>query len=588
MKNLRVLRHLILAAALATCRSAVAGDVRLAHAEAQYADWLDATSAVATIDSGLTTRIVGRDRQGWEKRRRALTAALESELEQIDESALGAEDARALRAMRKGLVSNALDASETSPGTCADRNHSGATNGTIDTAATGVTASGGASVTTSVTASGTASGSASGTASGSGSGSGSGDPTALQVALYACFEEIGNRIPFEGQPVVRTTALQWLQELDDGERRKRLFFAFAPLWSAVNAENREDSPYRRMIVLSAAEMRRDGSSPIDDAAATLGMSTAQIEQWLRDILAAWRVRLQGPAVEPWDYWYAAASAARGLAPAIPREAVLPLSERFYRDLGADLQQLGVRHDLDVRAGKAPLAYTDIIRIGRRIGTHWRPAIPRVSANYEQGGLFVLNELIHEDGHAVHEAALRTRPAFYSLGGDLFDEAFADVPAWSSLEPAWQRKYLGRSATTAASLRELYSNVMLDVAWGLFELTMLKDPTADPNGVWTEITSHYLNIVPHPELSWWALRVQLVRWPGYMINYGLGAVLTADIRQRIGEAIGPFDAGNPRWYAWTSMHLLRFGASLDTAALLRQFLGRPVSTDALINQLRRLD
>ena len=82
---------------------------------------------------------------------------------------------------------------------------------------------------------------------------------------------------------------------------------------------------------------------------------------------------------------------------------------------------------------------------------------------------MLNELIHEDGHAVHEAALRTRPAFYSLGGDLFVEAFADVPAWSSFEPEWQRKYLGHSAPAAASLEELFSNVMLDVAWSVFEM-----------------------------------------------------------------------------------------------------------------------
>jgi oligoendopeptidase F len=267
---------------------------------------------------------------------------------------------------------------------------------------------------------------------------------------------------------------------------------------------------------------------------------------------------------------------------------LPISERFYRDLGADLQQLGVLHDLDVRPGKAPLAYTDQVRIGRRKDGRWRPAIPRVSANYQQGGMFVLNELIHEDGHAVHEAAARTRPAFYSLGDDLFVEAFADVPAWSSMEPAWQRKYLGTSASVAASLRELYSDVMLDVAWGLFELRMLRDPSADPNVLWTDITGRYLNIVPHLELSWWALRVQLVRWPGYMINYGLGAVLTADIRQRIAAAIGPFDTGNARWYGWTSAHLLRFGASLETADLLRRFMGRPVSTAALLNQLRRLD
>jgi hypothetical protein len=531
-----------------------AGDSPLANAESNYADWLDATAAVSTIDSGLMNRVAGRDRPDWEKNRLRLTAILESALAEIDESALNAEDARALNTMRTGLVSNALDSPEAGPGTgptCADRSNP---------------------------------------IPGSGA-----DPTPLQLALYACFEEIGNRISFEGKPMVRTTALQRLQEIDGRDRRKALFLAFVPLWSAVNGDDGADSPYRRMIGLSAGEMQRGrgaGSpglgSPIEVAAAALGMTTDEIEGWLRDVLTAWRSHSQGPALEPWDYWYAAASASRELAPAIPRAAVLPISERFYRDLGADLERLGVRHDLDIRPGKAPLAYTDHIRIGRRIGNRWRPSIPRVSANYEQGGLFVLNELIHEDGHAVHDAALRTRPAFYSLGDDLFDEAFADVPAWSALEPAWQRKYLGRGSAAAASQRELFSNVMLDVAWGLFELTMLKDPSSDPNAVWTDITSRYLNIVPHPELSWWALRVQLVRWPGYMINYGLGAVLTADIRRRIGESIGPFDTGNARWYSWTSAHLLRYGATFDTATLLRQFLGRPVSTAALLNQLRRLD
>jgi hypothetical protein len=74
----------------------------------------------------------------------------------------------------------------------------------------------------------------------------------------------------------------------------------------------------------------------------------------------------------------------------------------------------------------------------------------------------------------------------------------------------------------------------------------------------------------------------------MINYGLGAVLTADIRQRIKDAIGPFDAGNPRWYPWTSSHLLRFGSSVDTPKLLHQFLGRAVSPDAILAQLKRVE
>jgi Zn-dependent M32 family carboxypeptidase len=75
--------------------------------------------------------------------------------------------------------------------------------------------------------------------------------------------------------------------------------------------------------------------------------------------------------------------------------------------------------------------------------------------------------------------------------------------------------------------------------------------------------------------------------GYMVNYGLGSVLTADIRQRMRDALGPFETGNMQWYSWTSERLLRFGEDLDTSVPLKQFLGRAVSPQSLINQIRRI-
>jgi hypothetical protein len=211
----------------------------------------------------------------------------------------------------------------------------------------------------------------------------------------------------------------------------------------------------------------------------------------------------------------------------------------------------------------------------------------VSAPYERGGLFVLNELVHENGHVVNITAIRNRPAFVDWPSDLFAEAFADVPAWSTYEPTWQRRYLGHEAPEQLSLRALYSVVMLDVAWSLFELRMFRTPTSDPNALWTDITSRYLHIVPHPELSWWAVRVQLADLPGYMVNYGFGAILTAEMRKHITEALGAFDTGDPRWYGWLSEHLLRYGSERDTRTLMQDFLGRPVSPQALLEQLHRL-
>jgi hypothetical protein len=408
----------------------------------------------------------------------------------------------------------------------------------------------------------------------------------LQQALYACFAELANSLQFEGGTVTRVAAFDLLTRMEEPQRRKALFLAFVPLWRALNDEDRADSPYRRMIRMAAREARKN-ESPVDAAARTVGVSATESEHWLERILDTWSQVTGDAVVEPWDYRFQGGVAERELGESIPLAALQPLGQRYYLDLGLDLAKAGVIYDLNPRTGKAPLAYTDYVRRGRMLNGIWQSTIVRVSASYGRGGLGPLQELIHENAHAAHMLALRTRPAFMDLGDPIFYEAFADVTSWCVYEPAWQQKYLGRSAAAATSLRALYSSVMLDVAWALFDLRMLRDPDADPNSVWTDITTRYMHIKPHTELAWWAVRVQLVHKPGYMVNYGLGAVITADIRQRISTQLGPFAAGEARWYGWISEHLLKGGEQQDTRELLRQFLSRSVSPQALLDELRRL-
>ena len=518
-----------------------AGAARLPHElEQTYGDWLDANYAVSTLRAGPPTRIDGRDLADWASRRTRAASQLQSRIRLAHRLPLDAAERAALVAIEHGLGN-----APTAPAAAAP-----------DVSATQCTTATDLAL----------------------------ERVALSQALYACFEAEGNHIRIEGRTIVRTTALELLQDLDDGERRQALFTALGPLWRSINADDGPTSPYRRLLRLAAAQ---HAATPIDAAARTVGQTIDGVEHWLVEILEARRIANPGPPVEPWDYWHLRTRGVAALDPLVPAESIEALSARYYRDLGVDLAQLGVTHDLAVRPGKAPLAYADFVRIGRSVDGRWNPALARVSANVERGGVFVLNEIIHEDGHAAHMTAVRARPAYFDLGDDLYVEAFADVTSWGVAEAAWQRRYLGRSVDQGEALRALYANVMLDVAWGLFELRLLRAPDTDPNVLWTEITSRYLNVQPHAELSWWALRVQLVDQPGYMINYGLGAVLTADLRAHTRGAIGPFDAGNARWYPWLSRHLLRFGASLPTRELLRRFLGRPVSTDALVAELRRI-
>jgi hypothetical protein len=525
------------ATAVAVEPSAAAG---LHVIESAYADLNDAYGAMALIDSGLSARHAGKDRNAWAQIYSARRKEVAAGLAAISDSNLSKEDARAAMLMRKSIEASTQAPDSLAPvGDCKDAQRQDL------------------------------------------------DYAPLRTALYACFAQLANNLDFEGAKVSRVSAFDLLTRMDEPERRKQLFLAFIPHWRAINGASEPTSPYRRMIRMASAHAKREGSE-IDAAAKTVGVPPAQIERWLVQLLETWRDVSNGAPIEPWDCRYRGGEAERELAQSIALESMQPVNERYYADLGAHLRQWKVIYDLQPRAGKAPLAYTDYVSRGRLINGAWRPTVARVSGNYARGGLGLLNELVHENGHVVHMMALRTRPAFMDLGDTVFLEAFADVPSWSTYEPAWQRKYLNKSAAESTSLRALYSNVMLDVAWALFELRMLRDPQSDPNVVWTQITHTYLRVVPHPELSWWAVRVQLVDQPGYMVNYGLGAVLTADMRARIKEELGAFDTGDPRWFDWLAQRLLRSGQEQETAELLRAFLGRPVSPRALLSELRRID
>ena len=128
---------------------------------------------------------------------------------------------------------------------------------------------------------------------------------------------------------------------------------------------------------------------------------------------------------------------------------------------------------------------------------------------------------------------------------------------------------------------------MNVAWTLLEIRVHRDPSLDPNRVWTDITSRWLRIRPHPELSWWAMRGQLVSDPGYMSNYAIGAILVADLRARIAAERGPMWRDGADWYPWVSERLYRFGLARPSREVVEELLGRPISPAAITSDVGRL-
>jgi len=420
----------------------------------------------------------------------------------------------------------------------------------------------------------------------------------LQQRLEGCYGAVADDLPLDGASLTRPRILGRLAAEPSAITRRHVFLALEPLWRVVDGDAGERSPYRAMLARSAAEWRR-GRSPIAANADALGVTVEDIERWVLATLGAWRdavavpaARAGDPPIEPWDWWWLAGATDRAMAAALPLERVFEVNREVYAALGADLDALGIRLDTQPRPGRpaVPVAFTTFGgRPHQSRDGSWSPGAPTVLASYVDGGLGELTELVHETGHAIHIAGIRSRPAFADWpASDALTEALAELVALDIAEPTWQARWLAGTPAirVADSLRCRYADVVLDAAWALLEIRLHADPTRRANDVWTEITSAYLGIAPHPEWSWWAIRGQLVQEPGYMANYAIGAVLVADLRAAIRAVRGDWINGDPGWYEWVCDHVYRYGLERSPARMLRDVLGRPPAADALRFEIAR--
>ena len=413
----------------------------------------------------------------------------------------------------------------------------------------------------------------------------------LLVRSMTAFTRAASAIDVGGTTVERLVVLGQLATEPDRATRRQLFLALEPVWRAADGDGGSTSPYRVALRASAEAWHRDGS-PVDANARALGVDPRDVEPWLRAILAAWRDVAVGRAVEPWDERFLTGAFGRAFDAELPLDELRRIDRAYYASLGADPDALGILYDIAPRPGRGAVTMAFMLDAGiprrTQIGG-WTPGRQWVIASYARPRIPDLGELLHETGHAIHSRAIRTRPAFAVLGEEMTTliEALGDIVAWDLYEPAWQERWLGRSASLEAGLRARYGDVVRDVAWSLFEIVLHQAPERAPNDVWTEITSEYLGVLPHPEWSWWAVRGQLVQTPGYMVNYGLGAIVTADLRARLRQLRGDWLAGDPGWYGAVSEAIYRWGGERDARDVLGAFLGRPLSPDAILTDIARI-
>ena len=415
---------------------------------------------------------------------------------------------------------------------------------------------------------------------------GKGGYASLSERIYACFSEAAHSLSFDGEALDRLTIFGRLGLTEEPSRREGLWRAMLPIWESVNGGNGPRSPYRTLIRTNAARMKREGEV-LGESVRGIGVEPEVMEEWLLAVLQKWHDITPDIAIEPWDFAYNAGRGNRALRDAIPVGSLRSITDRFYRDLGADPVALQVQYDLEPRPGKDPVAFTMFGRRPRFEGGTWVLGEPWVFATYQMGGLDNLLELLHETGHAIHIAAIRTRPAFNDWpDSDIFTEGVADIATLEMYEPVWQQRYLGRSIPIEDAVVAKYAAIVMDIAWALFEVRMHRAPEGDPNEVWGEICERYFRINPHPDVAWWAVRGQLIDSPGYMMNYAAGAIMNADLRARSLELYGLYSEGDPGWYDRISEALYRFGLEKTSKEVIEAFLGRPVSPQALLDDMSR--
>jgi hypothetical protein len=415
---------------------------------------------------------------------------------------------------------------------------------------------------------------------------GEGGYESLSKRIYACFSKATHSLSFDGESMDRLTIFGRLPLTSDPSTREGLWRAMQPIWDSVNGDNGPQSPWRTLIRLNAARMKREGEV-LGESVRGIGVEPEVMEEWLVAVLQKWHDVTPDSEIEPWDFGYSAGRANRALSGAIPVESLRSINDRFYRDLGADPVALKVQYDLEPRASKDPVAFSTFGRRPRLEGGTWALGEPWVFASYQMGGLDNLLELLHETGHAIHIAAIRTRPAFMDWpDSDIFTEGIADIATLEMYEPVWQQRYLGASVSIRDSIAAKYAAIVMDIAWALFEVRMHRTPERDPNEVWGEICQTYFRIKPHPDLAWWAVRGQLIDSPGYMMNYAAGAILNADLRARTKELYGTYTQGEPGWYGQIAERLYRFGLETTSKEVIEAYLGRPVSPQALLDDMSR--
>lgn len=255
-----------------------------------------------------------------------------------------------------------------------------------------------------------------------------------------------------------------------------------------------------------------------------------------------------------------------------KEQVVEICKMAYKNMGYDIENMGITLDLFPRENKNTHGFAFCIKPGEDA---------RILANLTNN-IRSIDTLLHELGHCV-----------YDIGIDK-DLPLLDRDCASSVMTEAIAMMMGDLVKTENILKDIVPNDILQdfkkelkkdearfVSRSLqiieFEKEMYKNPTQDLKKLWQEMKIKHLYRNDKTELNnEWATIPHYLSHPGYYQNYFRAGLIKAQIYNTLINNLGLITE-NSKTAQFLDNNIFKIGATLEEEELVEKLTGKPVST-----------
>jgi peptidyl-dipeptidase A len=279
----------------------------------------------------------------------------------------------------------------------------------------------------------------------------------------------------------------------------------------------------------------------------------------------------------------------------PREEIVAIAGRFYREIGLDIAPIAARSDLYEREGKDQHAFCTSIDRGDDV---------RTLLNVKPTASW-METMLHEMGHALYSVGVdRTLPFNLRDSAHAFTtEGVAMLFGALAKNPLWLKEYAGADAKLVDRfgkeiLEQRRREQLIFVRWGMvmlhFEKALSDDPDQDLNALWWRLVERFQRLrrpdgALRPD---WAAKPHFTIAPVYYHNYVLGELFAAQLRAQLAKLAGhtgPTSSlsfnGQKRFGDYLVQRVFRPGMREAWPAFVVSATGQPLAAEAYAAELR---